>query len=60
MESGDFVAVHFYEPEIGTQIGRFVSDDGETVSVELGIIGGELIVMYNIPKQLVTPLDAVN
>ena len=52
MKAGDFVDVHFHD--IGCQIGRFVSDDGDTVSVELGTVTGENIVLCGIPKERVT------
>ena len=51
MKNGDFVSVHF---DSGCQIGRFISDEGDTVSVSLGTITGETIVMTDIPKQMVT------
>ena len=53
MKRGDFVAVHFFDEGIGTQVGRFVSDDGDTVSVQLGTVNGDII-MKEIPKQFVT------
>ncbi len=52
MKAGDFVDIHFHD--IGCQIGRFVSDDGDTVSVELGTVTGENIVLCGIPKERVT------
>ena len=51
MKPGDFVTVHLDD---GCQVGRLYSDDVETVSVTLGLVTGEEIVMYGIPKKLVT------
>ena len=51
MKTGDYVDVHF---ETGCQIGKFISDEGETVTVELGTIFGKII-MSDIPKNIVTP-----
>ena len=50
MKTGDFVDVHF---DAGCQIGRFVSDDGDTVTVKLGTVLGDII-MSEIPKNKVT------
>lgn len=55
MKKGDFVEVHSDNTLIGTQIGRFVSDDGDTVSVLLNILNFGAIVFNNIPKEIVTP-----
>lgn len=50
MKTGDFVDVHF---ETGCKIGRLVSDEGDTVTVKLGTVLGD-IVMTEIPKNIVT------
>lgn len=46
MKSGDFVDVHFSE---GCKIGKLLSDDGDTVTVEFGNA-----VCEGIPKELCT------
>ena len=50
MGKGDFVAVHFPD---GCIIGRFLSDDGRTVSVVMDSLIGRAIVT-DIPKERVT------
>lgn len=56
MKPGDYVDVHFEE---GCQIGRFVSDEGDTVSVLLGTATGEYITLSGIPKNMVALWMAV-
>lgn len=51
MTTGDFVSVH---TEDGCVIGRFISDDGDTVTVELNQIGIGAVCFYGIPKEIVT------
>lgn len=50
MEPGDFVDIHLPE---GCQIGILISDEGETVTAELGTVFGKQI-FYGIPKEIVT------
>ena len=50
MEKGDFVAVHL---DMGCQIGKFISSEGDTVTVNLCTALGE-IYMTGIPKERVT------
>lgn len=59
MKEGDFVEVHSDNAMIGTQIGRFVSDDGDTVSVLLNILNFGSVVFNNIPKEIVTPYISI-
>lgn len=51
MEKGDFVDVHF---DSGCEIGKLVSDNGDTMTVKLGTVRGKTV-MSEIPKERVTP-----
>ena len=49
MKQGDFVAVHTSDDR-GCIIARFVSDEGETCTVDFGTYG----IAYGVPKEIVT------
>ena len=51
MKKGDFVDVHF---DSGCQIGKLISDNGNTMTVKLGTDRGTIIMM-DIPKERITP-----
>ena len=53
MKKGDFVDVHF---DSGCQIGKLISDNGNTMTVKLGTDRGTIITM-DIPKERVTLWD---
>ena len=50
MKKGDFVDVHF---DSGCEIGKLVSDNGDTVTVKLGTVRGTTV-MSEVPKERVT------
>lgn len=54
MKQGDFVAVHT-PGDRGCIIGKFVSDEGETCTIDFGTNG----VAYGVPKGIVTLYVAV-
>lgn len=56
MKPGDFVDVHFPD---GCCIGRLVSDDGDTLTIEFKTIFGGNIIVKGIPKNVVTRYVAV-
>ena len=49
MKQGDFVAVHT-PGDMGCVIGIFVSDEGETCTIDFGANG----IAYGVPKEIVT------
>jgi len=49
MKQGDFVAVHTPGDQ-GCIIGRFISDDGQTCTIDFGKNG----IAYGVPKEIVT------
>ena len=50
MKAGDFIAIH--TPD-GTFVAKMISDEGDTVTAEVGMIYGNEV-FYGIPKSIVT------
>lgn len=55
MKPGDFIAIH--TPD-GTFIAKMISDDGDTITAEVGTVFRNQI-FYGIPKDIVTPYFSV-
>ena len=51
MEPGDFIDIHTSD---GCVIAKFVSDEGDTITAEIGTVDGNKV-FYGIPKEIVTP-----
>lgn len=50
MKPGDFIAIH--TPD-GTFIAKMISNDGDTITADVGTVFGNQI-FYGIPKDIVT------
>lgn len=50
MKPGDFIALHTAE---GTFVARLISDDGETITAEVGTVFGNQV-FYGVPKNIVS------
>lgn len=50
MKPGDFIALH--TPD-GTFVAKMISDDGDTITAEVGTVFGNQV-FYGIPKDIVT------